>query len=195
MVKHWHESIPKYITPDGLGKVTVWAGEYENLKGLPPTPNSYANNPDAEVGVYYLQLQPNAIIDFPAARFGRATNRRLYFVEGDILSINQERIPSERMIDVDASHTLQVVNTGNLPAEVLILQGKPIGEPVAQQGPFVMNTMAEIQQAFADYRRTQFGGWPWKEDAVIFPREKGRFALINGQEILPPMSNESNLEL
>jgi len=69
--------------------------------------------------------------------------------------------------------------------ELLLLQGRPIGEPVAQHGPFVMNTREEIQQAFNDYRRTQFGGWPWPEDAVVFPREKGRFAVFDGKEEVP----------
>ena len=67
-----------------------------------------------------------------------------------------------------------------------MLQGRPIGEPVAQHGPFVMNTRAEIQQAFEDYQRTRFGGWPWPEDAMVFPRDKGRFALVDGKEELGP---------
>jgi redox-sensitive bicupin YhaK (pirin superfamily) len=70
--------------------------------------------------------------------------------------------------------------------EFLVLQGAAIGEPVAQHGPFVMNTQQEIQQAFADYRRTEFGGWPWPEDAMVFPREKGRFSLMNKEETFPP---------
>jgi len=41
-----------------------------------------------------------------------------------------------------------------------------------------MNTAAELQQAYADYQRTRFGGWPWEEDAVAFPRTEGRFATI-----------------
>ncbi len=62
------------------------------------------------------------------------------------------------------------------PVEALVLQGRPIGEPVAQHGPFVMNTDQEIQQAFADYRRTEFGGWPWDADDPNHGAEAGRFA-------------------
>jgi len=60
--------------------------------------------------------------------------------------------------------------------ELLLLQGRPIGEPVVQYGPFVMTTRAEIQQAFVDYQRTRFGGWPWPSDAPVHQRDEGRFA-------------------
>ena len=54
--------------------------------------------------------------------------------------------------------------------------GKPIGEPIAQYGPFVMNTPQEIEAAFNDYRRTQFGGWPWPSDDPVHAPDAGRFA-------------------
>ncbi|HYR45008.1 MAG TPA: pirin-like C-terminal cupin domain-containing protein, partial [Terriglobia bacterium] len=57
-----------------------------------------------------------------------------------------------------------------------LLQGQRIGEPVAQYGPFVMNSRTEIQEAFDDYRRTGFGGWPWAKDDPVLPRGEGRFA-------------------
>lgn len=48
-----------------------------------------------------------------------------------------------------------------------------------------MNTENEIRQAFADYQRTQFGGWPWERNDMVFPRDKGRFALTGGNEVSP----------
>ena len=74
-----------------------------------------------------------------------------------------------------------MTNTGAAPVECLLLQGQPIGEPVAQYGPFVMNTQAEIMQAMNDYRRTQFGGWPWTEQDPVHGTEARRFARYPGQ--------------
>jgi hypothetical protein len=62
-------------------------------------------------------------------------------------------------------------------AELLLLQGMPIGAPVFQMGPFVMNSAEELRQAVEDYHRTQFGGWPWSRRDPVHDRGEGRFAI------------------
>ena len=49
---------------------------------------------------------------------------------------------------------------GNEPSTVMVYSGQPIGQPVAMGGPFVMNTQAEITQAFTDFRAGKFGDIP-----------------------------------
>ena len=98
----------------------------------------------------------------------------------------EQCLEQKAVLEVDASKIIPLENkSASEEVIVLVLQGKPIGEPVVQHGPFVMNTHDEISQAFADYRSTRFGGWPWDDDAVVFPREKGRFARIDGVELGP----------
>lgn len=166
----------------------MWAGKYDRFQGLAPPPNSYGADPSSELAIWLIELQPGGQIDLPAARGGQAVNRKGYFTEGQSLLVGEQMIPPKSSVTFNAGETITRLSNPHASsvAEILVLQGKPIGEPVAQQGPFVMNTHAEIQQAYSDYRKTGFGGWPWPNDAMVFPREKGRFSLQGGKETLPP---------
>ena len=77
--------------------------------------------------------------------------------------------------EVQGDRPLPIAN-GPEPSRILMLQGNPIAEPVAQYGPFVMNTREEIQQAYDDFQRTRFGGWPWDRGDPVHPASQGRFA-------------------
>ena len=72
--------------------------------------------------------------------------------------------------------SFEIINNGSEEAELVMLQGKPINEKVVQHGPFVMNSQREIQEAFDDYRKTQFGEWPFDSDGPVHDRALGRFA-------------------
>lgn len=185
-VMHWHESIPKFTT-EGT-KVTVFAGELMGAVGLSPPPESWAADRSNEVAIWMLQIQPQHSFTLPPA-VGRTVKRCAYFYEGKVMEIDGKRVGVKTKIELTAQSDATIHNTDTTAvAHVLILQGKPINEPVAQHGPFVMNTRQEIQQAFADYQKTQFGGWPWKQDAVVFHGES-RFATIGGKRETPPSSS------
>jgi redox-sensitive bicupin YhaK (pirin superfamily) len=197
-VMHWAEDIKKIVSEDKLVCTTVFAGDIGGITGLPPPKNSWANNVSNEVTVLHITIKPGGVFTLPAAIGGKGINRMAYWIEGNKLSVNSDIIKDQCAITLDASISASFTNTNTesytseskkvspLVTEILLLQGMPIKEPVVQHGPFVMNTNQEIQQAFADYRRTEFGGWPWADTAVVFPRFKGRFALQKGIEERPP---------
>jgi quercetin 2,3-dioxygenase len=78
-------------------------------------------------------------------------------------------------IELKVNVAVELAN-GESEAEFLLLQGRPIGEAVAQYGPFVMNTQAEIMQAMHDYRADQFGGWTFGSRAPVHGKDAQRFA-------------------
>ena len=89
--------------------------------------------------------------------------------------LNEQSIPRYSAVELHADGTVDI-QAGAEPIGILMLQGKPINEPVIQYGPFVMNTKEEINQAFEEYHQTRFGGWPWPRYDNVHDREKGRFA-------------------
>jgi redox-sensitive bicupin YhaK (pirin superfamily) len=173
----WADAIPILKHKDAKGKTTeveIIAGKINKLTAPSPPPDSWAADPKNEVAVWNIQMEPNAVWTLPKASPG--INRCLYYYIGEGLQIDKNTIPAYNSMKAKSDVDLILVN-GSKEARILLLQGKPIGEQVIQYGPFVMNTKEEINQAFEDYHKTQFGGWPWPKIAQIHAREEGRFAL------------------
>jgi redox-sensitive bicupin YhaK (pirin superfamily) len=172
----WAEEVPKYTDKDGNGNevhVEVLVGKLGNHASSTPPPNSWAADPLNAVAIYNIHLEPNAEWVLPATLQG--VNRTVFYYEGNDLLIDSTKIPHYHAVEVDETMSLKIKNSSET-SKILILQARPINEPVVQHGPFVMNTKQEIYQAFEDYQKTQFGGWPWPKYDYVHDRKLGRFA-------------------
>lgn len=171
----WSENVPKFTLEEEGGSVhvEVLVGKLGAHRAESAPPDSWAAPDENHVGIYNIQLDPNSSFTLEATALG--VNRSLYFYEGNSLTLGNTEIPHYHAVDVDPNTTIQL-KSGAEVCKVLVLQGKPLNEPVVQHGPFVMNTREEIYQAFQDYQQTQFGGWPWPSYDHVHDREMGRFA-------------------
>ena len=134
------------------GELTVIAGAIEGIRPLAAPPDSYASRPDSDLAIWHLVLEPLARWVVPPAPpptpYAPSTSSK---------APCRWPAPRERIHGVVVRPDEPVaVTAGPEGAEVLLLQGRPIGEPVAQYGPFVMNDRAGIEQALRDYQSTGF---------------------------------------
>lgn len=173
----WGDTIPKYNHCDENQLntyVEVIAGELNGHKAPAPPPDSWAADAENYVAVWNIKMDPGARWTLPKAAAG--INRTVYFYTGESIQMAGVSIPRYHRATLRPDADITIAN-GNSEAGILLLQGRPINEPVIQYGPFVMNTKQEIQEAFEEYHRTKFGGWPWPRLDQVHPRDKGRFAL------------------
>ena len=172
----WREQIPIVEVKDDNGLTThvqVVAGELNGQRPPAPPPESWAAEKTNQVAIWNIRIPANGHFEIPA--HSAQLNRVLYFYTGGSATIETQTVNEMTGLVLDAAASVQL-QAHHQPCEFLLLQGKPIAEPVAQYGPFVMNTEQEIQQAFADYRRDQFGGWPWADADQIHREANTRFA-------------------
>ncbi|HEY0714317.1 MAG TPA: pirin family protein [Polyangia bacterium] len=172
----WSHDIPRQVHTDADGgrtEIEVVAGRLGEAVPPAPPPNSWAAQADSDVAIWVMTMSAGARCARPGARPG--SNRTLYLYEGDGCQVAGRSIAKNHGVQLQPEAEV-ALHAGAGGASLLLLQGRPIAEPVAQYGPFVMNTRAEIQEAFADYQRTQFGRWPFANEAPVHPREETRFA-------------------
>ncbi len=100
-----------------------------------------------------VSLEPNHAFEQPIARGHTAF---AYVFEGaGLFGARKERVPSPRLAIFDDGDSVSV-HAGAQPVRFLLISGKPLGEPIARYGPFVMNTREEIEQALQDLRNGTF---------------------------------------
>jgi hypothetical protein len=181
----WAEDIPRLVHRDPAGnavEVTIIAGSPGGKEALPPPPDSWAANAANDLSIWTIRMGPHASWKMPAASLG--TNRSLFFHRGSRMKIDGGDIGADHAVQLRPEHDV-MLESGNDECHLLLLQGRPINEPVVQRGPFVMNTQEEIAAAYRDYRKDQFGGWPWDRNDPVHPRHRGRFATFpDGREVV-----------
>ena len=181
----WAEDIPVHSFKDENKKeikIKLISGNYLNVQAAESTPDSWAANPDNHVAIWLIKMEAGATWSLPKAP--ENTNRSLYFYKGQEITTEGYQIPMNHALDLFSQEEIEIAN-GQEEGHFLFLQGKPINEPVAQHGPFVMNSQEEIREAMREYGKTAFGGWPWPSHDHTHDRNQGRFALYeDGQEEL-----------
>lgn len=181
----WGKDIPVLKANDANGKQTqveIVAGNYQGTQAPIPPPDSWAANPDSHVAVWLIELEAGAQWELPAAASG--LNRMLYFYGGDTLTLAGQEVTASQGVQL-VSDAAVAITAGSKTVSLLLLQGKPIAEPVAHYGPFVMNTRQELQQAFQDYQRDQFGGWPWERNDQVHGTRRRFARYADGREEEP----------
>jgi redox-sensitive bicupin YhaK (pirin superfamily) len=140
-----NDQISKFELPENGGVIEVIAGQYKDTKGSAST----------FTPVHLLNAKLNkgakASFNFPANY-----NTGLLVIEGSIKINNTENVSADHFaLFENNGEEFTIEATEN--AIVLILSGEPINEPIVSHGPFVMNTQAEIMQAFNDVNTGKFG--------------------------------------
>ena len=169
----WSEEIPTIAPAPGVS-VDVIAGTLDGRTAPSAPPDSWASHEHGDMAIWLIRIDAGASWTMPAAVSG--LNRMLHFFDGPSAKVDGTTIGPKIGVHLQSDVPVSI-EAGDAPIEFLLLQGRPIGAPVFQLGPFVMNTPEELQQAFDDYRRTGFGGWPWSAPDPVHARTDGRFAL------------------
>lgn len=187
----WSDQVPHYQTKDANGNeisVKIIAGQLGDLQAPVVSPNSWAADSNNEVSIWTIELAPGAEWTIPAADAG--LKRDIHFYRGANLQVDGQTVREKHTVQLRPDAETTLVN-GDAPAFLLLLQGRPINEPVVQHGPFVATTQGEIREAFLAYQQDQFGGWPWSRPDQTHGPDRGRFAKYADGKVVEKAAGDS----
>ncbi|MEK7433953.1 MAG: pirin family protein [Cyanobacteriota bacterium] len=140
-----HKNMGKYVLPNDSGVVNIIAGEYNNVKGSAYT--------FSEINLFDVRLNEKAEIKLS---FPEKFNTGILIIEGSV-KVNGSEIAKVNNFVLFKNEGTDFVLEALEKSTILVLNGKPLNEPIATYGPFLMNTNQEIQQAIIDYNNGDFG--------------------------------------
>ena len=142
------DAIPHVDLPDDAGILRVIAGDYAGHRGPAQT--------FTPMNIWDVRLDAGATATF---RLPQGHSLILAALDGALRVNHAEPIDAAEIV-VFTQTGGEIVVDADRDTKFLLLSGEPIDEPIAQQGPFVMNTAEELRQAIADYRDGKFGVLP-----------------------------------
>jgi redox-sensitive bicupin YhaK (pirin superfamily) len=140
-----NKDITKFLLADGKSSIELIAGDYNGMKGP-----AFTFSP---VNLFNAKLIKGSKAGFS---FNKNYNTGMLVIEGEI-KINDSKTAPENHFVLFGHDGEDIVIEAVEKSVILILSGEPIHEPIASYGPFVMNTEAEIKQAYEDYNNGKFG--------------------------------------
>ena len=135
----------RFILDDNRSTVEVIAGDYKGIKGTAST--------FSPVNMFNAKLLQGSKADFS---FNKNSNTGMLVIEGEVKVNNTKTAPENNFI-LFGHIGEEIVLEALKESVILILNGIPINEPIASNGPFVMNTESEIKKAYEDYYNGKFG--------------------------------------
>jgi len=142
------EQIPIVTLPENAGTVRVIAGEFDKRKGPAKT--------FTPINSWDVNLRAGKSAEFPLPN----GHTSVFLVLSGQVSVHDGTDVAEGNLAIFARAGDHITIKAEADAKVLIMDGEPLDEPVVGRGPFVMNTHAEIQQAFEDYQLGRIGEIP-----------------------------------
>ena len=130
---------------NGVGTIDIIAGEFENNKG---PASSFS-----PLSLFNVKLKKGK---GTSLSFKESHNTGLLVIKGNVTINNSEKAPTNHFVLFNNKGSEFTIRADD-DAEILILSGEPIDEPIASYGPFVMNTNDEIRQTIDDFNNGKFG--------------------------------------
>ncbi len=129
----WNHTIPQHDVVDAKGlksRLVQVAGSYREVRAPNPPPHSWASRPEADAAIWSITMPARATFELPSV--GASTDRTLYFFRGNTFRIDEQTYSQGTGLRLTPGVGLSIIN-GPEETELLLLQAKPIGEPVVQR--------------------------------------------------------------